>query len=194
MENNPRTIFYRLFGQGDNEVERKAIARESSSILDLVADQAARLERDLGGQDRAMLHDYLDSVREIERRTAKAQDNAKAALKLPDAPLGVLEDFNEQLNMMFELIALAYQANMTRVANFMMAKEVSMRTYNNLAYRRRISPAVPSSERSGKNESPGDDTDLPHYGVCALPQAAGKHAGWRWLDARSLDPLCSAVQ
>ena len=132
MENNPRTIFYRLFGQGDNEAERKAIARESGSILDLVADQAGRLERDLGGQDRAMLHDYLDSVREIERRTAKAQDNTKAALKLPDAPLGVLEDFNEQLNMMFELIALAYQANLTRVANFMMAKEVSMRTYNNL--------------------------------------------------------------
>jgi len=132
MESNPRTIFYRLFGQGDNEVERKAIAEESGSILDLVSANARRLQRDLGAADRTMLNDYLDSVREIERRVQKAQSSSSANLKLPDAPLGVLEDFNEQLNMMFELIALAYQANLTRVANFMMAKEVSMRTYNNL--------------------------------------------------------------
>jgi Protein of unknown function (DUF1552) len=132
MENNPRTVFYRLFGQGDTEAERRAIAAESRSILDLVGENAKSLQRDLGAADRTMLSDYLDSVREIERRIEMSAKNANADLKLPNAPLGVFEHFGEQLNMMFELIALAYQANLTRIANFMMAKEVSMRTYPNL--------------------------------------------------------------
>ncbi len=77
-----------------------------------------------------MLGDYLDSVREIERRVQKLSTSASASMKLPDAPLGIPEDFTEQLGVMFELMSLAYQANQTRVISFMMAKEVSMRTYN----------------------------------------------------------------
>jgi hypothetical protein len=132
MENNPRKIFYQLFGQGDTAEERKQILEETDSILDFVMDKAASLQARLGPADRRAVNDYLDSVREIERRIQKLATGSTSKMDLPDAPLGIPEDFNEQLNIMFELMALAYQANMTRIVSFMMAKEVSMRTYNNI--------------------------------------------------------------
>lgn len=132
MEYNPRKLFYRLFGQGDTADERTAIVRETGSILDAITGDAKVLEQRLGGQDRAMLSDYLDSVREIERRVKKMQSQGLGGVQLPDAPVGIPTDFEEHLKVMFELIALAWQANLSRVATFMMAREVSMRTYNNL--------------------------------------------------------------
>ena len=132
MEYNPRKVFYRLFGQGDTEDERTAIVRETGSILDAISGDAKSLEQKLGGHDRAMVADYLDSVREIERRVKKMQSQGLGDVKLPDAPVGIPNDFEEHLKVMFEMIALAYQANLTRVSTFMMAREVSMRTYNNL--------------------------------------------------------------
>lgn len=132
MENNPRKVFYQLFGRGDTSEERQAIVEETGSILDYVMDKASSLQQRLGPQDRARMTDYLDSVREIERRIQKLSASGTGNMSLPDAPMGVPEDFNEQLNVMFELMALAYQANMTRVVSFMIAKEVSMRTYNNI--------------------------------------------------------------
>jgi hypothetical protein len=134
MENNPRKVFYQLFGQGDTTAERAAIVQESGSILDFVKERATHLQQQLGGTDRAMVADYLDSVREVERRVQKmsASSNATAGIAVPDAPLGIPEDFGEQLGIQFELMALAYQANVTRVVSFMMAKEISMRTYNQI--------------------------------------------------------------
>jgi hypothetical protein len=134
MENNPRKVFYQLFGQGDTTAERAAIVQESGSILDFVKERATRLQQQLGGTDRAMVADYLDSVREVERRVQKmsASSAATAGIAVPDAPLGIPEDFGEQLGIQFELMALAYQANVTRVVSFMMAKEISMRTYNQI--------------------------------------------------------------
>ena len=132
MENNPRKAFYRLFGQGDNENERHEIIEETGSILDMVTESAADLKRQLGTSDKRMVDDYLDSVRELERRVAKQQEKEKSGLKLPDAPTGVQEDFGKVLDTMFEMQVLAYQANVTRVTTFMMAKEVSMRTYNQI--------------------------------------------------------------
>jgi hypothetical protein len=132
MEHNPRKVFYQLFGQGDTDEERQRIVRETGSILDHVRDKAARLGQDLSPADRTMLSDYLDSVREIERRIQMMSAPGATKVSLPDAPLGVPEDFSEQLKVMFELMALAWQANKTRVASFMMAKEVSMRTYNQI--------------------------------------------------------------
>jgi hypothetical protein len=90
------------------------------------------MSQGLGPADRAMLSDYLDSVREIERRIQKMSEPGGTNMALPDAPLGVPEDFGEQVKVMFELMALAWQANKTRVASFMIAKEVSMRTYNQI--------------------------------------------------------------
>ena len=132
MEHNPRKVFYRLFGQGDTAQERHAIIEESESILDLVKTSANDLQRDLGAADRTMVSDYLDSVREMERRIQKQKEKENSGIKLPDAPTGILEDFTKQLDTMFELIALAWQSNATRVSTFMIAKEVSMRTYNNI--------------------------------------------------------------
>jgi hypothetical protein len=132
MEHNPRKVFYRLFGQGDTAAERHAIVEESASILDLVKGSADQLQQGLGASDRAMVSDYLDSVREMERRVQKQREKESSGIKLPDAPTGILEDFTKQLDTMFELIALAWQTNTTRVTSFMIAKEVSMRTYNNI--------------------------------------------------------------
>lgn len=132
MEYNPRKLFYQLFGQGDNPEERVSIAGETKSILDSISSDAAAFQRKLIGQDRAAVSEYLDSVREIERRIQKMEQRDVSSLGLPDAPVGVPNDPNEHLDLMFELIALAYQANLTRVATFMIAKEVSMRTFNNV--------------------------------------------------------------
>ena len=79
-----------------------------------------------------MLSDYLDSVREIERRVQKQKEKESSGIKLPNAPAGINQDFAKQLDSMFEMIALAYQGNVTRISTFMMAKEVSMRTYNQI--------------------------------------------------------------
>ncbi len=132
MESNPRKVFYRLFGEGDNAAERQAVMEETGSLLDLIKDSASDLQRKLGAADRAMVTDYLDSVREVERRLQKMQGQSAGNLDLPSAPTGVQEDFGKQLDTMFDLMALAYQANLTRVVTFMMAKEVSMRTYNQI--------------------------------------------------------------
>jgi hypothetical protein len=132
MENDPRKVFYRLFGQGDTDEERREIITETGSLLDRVQEKAQRLSRDLGPADQAMLADYLDSVRELERRVQKVRESASGDVKLPDAPLGVPEDFAEHLKVMFEMIALAWQSNKTHIVTFMMAKEISMRTYNQI--------------------------------------------------------------
>jgi hypothetical protein len=88
------------------------------------------LQKKLGGADRSSLNDYLDSVREVERRVQKMSVSAKGLSNLPAAPVGVPEDFTELLDVLFEMIALAWQTDQTRIATYMIAKEVSMRTYN----------------------------------------------------------------
>jgi hypothetical protein len=132
MEYNPRKVFYQLFGQGDTPQERRMIVDENRSVLDSIASEAGAFQRRLGSQDRAIVGEYLDSIRELERRIQTMEQKDVSSLDLPDAPLGVPNDLNEHLNLMFDLIALAYQANLTRIATFMMAKEVSMRTFNNV--------------------------------------------------------------
>jgi hypothetical protein len=132
MEHNPRKVFFKLFGQGDTAEERHAIVNETESILDSTKESASQLQAQLGAADKAMMSDYLDSVREIERRVQKQKEKESSGIKLPNAPTGINQDFGKQLDNMFELIALAYQANVTRVSTFMIAKEVSMRTYNQI--------------------------------------------------------------
>ncbi len=132
METNPRKVFLQLFGEGDTPQERAAINNQTGSILDLILDDTKKLESRIGSGDRAVLDGYLESVREIERRTQLAGAKDLSALKIPDAPLGELEDFGEQVKMMFDLIALAYQADLTRVASYIMAAEGTNRTYNHI--------------------------------------------------------------
>ena len=132
QEGNPRNVFYKLFGQGDTNEERAAILVETSSILDRVKAQADRLQSDLGAPDRAVVSDYLDSVREIERRVQMASEQDTRALAIPDAPVGIPNDLDTHFKLMFDLMALAFQADLTRVLTFSMDREASMRTYTNL--------------------------------------------------------------
>jgi hypothetical protein len=132
MEFNPRKLFQRLFGQGDTPEEREVLAAQYSSILDVVADKAAALQKVVGPTDRQMLSDYLESVREIERRVQKMEANDLSHIVLPDAPVGIPSSFDEQMNLMFDTVALAWTANLTRITSFMMAAEVSNMTYNHV--------------------------------------------------------------
>ena len=129
IENNPRQLFLRLFGQGDTLEERKFLAGQTSSLLDMISNETASMAKTLGPQDRSTLNDYLDSVREIERRVHNAAHSDVAALKLPEVPGATSENFDEHLNLMFDLMALAYQGNLTRIQSLMIAAEVSEQTY-----------------------------------------------------------------
>jgi len=132
QEGNPRAVFQKLFGQGDTDKERAAILFETGSILDRVKEQANRLQASLGVRDRIVVSDYLDSVREIERRVQMASKQDTAALNIPDAPVGTPNDITEHFKLMFDLMALAFQADITRVITFSLDREASMRTYTNL--------------------------------------------------------------
>lgn len=131
MEFNPKKLFQKLFGQGDTPEERARITADYSSVLDMVMDETAHLKKQVGPRDRAMLDDYLASVREIERRVQKLDERDLSAYDLPDIPVGI-PNFDEQIRLMFDMIALAYQANLTRVASFMMAAEVSNQAYTHI--------------------------------------------------------------
>ena len=132
QEGNPRAVFQKLFGQGDTDAERAAILQETGSILDRVKGQAARLQASLGVNDRVVVSDYLDSVREIERRVQMASKADMSRLDIPDAPVGTPNDLTEHFKLMFDLMGLAFQADITRVITFSMDREASMRTYTNL--------------------------------------------------------------
>jgi Protein of unknown function (DUF1552) len=129
MEINPRKVFERMFGQGGTASDRAARNDEDHSILDAVTHEAADLQRKLGARDRATMGEYLDNVREIERRIQKAASFQANEVALPDEPVGIPYSFEEHIRLMYELMALAYQADVTRVCSFMVAREVSNRTY-----------------------------------------------------------------
>jgi hypothetical protein len=132
MEANPRTLFQRLFGQGDTPEERAKLAKQYNSILDVIAQESAGLKKRVGAEDRVMLDEYLETIREIERRVQKMEQSDISKLALPDAPAGIPNSFDEHINLMFDLVALAYQANLTRIFSMMMAAEVSNMTYNHV--------------------------------------------------------------
>jgi hypothetical protein len=124
MEYNPRKVFQRLFGQGTPETQRK-----TKSILDVVSKEAVGLQRTLGTDDRARIGDYLDSIRELEHRIEKLENQKSAQVVLPAVPIGIPDSFDEHLNLMFDLAALAYQARITRIVSMMMVREATSRTY-----------------------------------------------------------------
>jgi hypothetical protein len=132
MENNPRKLFQTLFGVGDNALERERLAVQTSSILDLMLEETNQLARHLGATDRAVLGDYLETVREIERRVQKTAEHDLSHIELPDAPQGIPGSFDDHINLQMDLILLAYQGNITRIASMMMAAEVSNQTYNHV--------------------------------------------------------------
>src|SRR4026208_1796999 len=132
MEPNPRKVFLQLFGEGDTPQERATINNRTNSLLDLILEGTQSLKGTLGNGDRAILDGYLESVREVERRTQRAAAKDLSAFTLPEAPVGELDSFPEQVKLMFDLVALAYQADLTRVASYIMAAEGTNRTYNHI--------------------------------------------------------------
>ena len=132
MEYNPRKVFVQLFGEGDTPGERTAISSETRSLLDRITDRTRALRRELDPGDRAVLDNYLDTVREIERRVQLASSRDLSGIDVPKAPIGELDAFEQQVDLMFDLIALAYRADLTRVASYIMVAEGTTRTYNHI--------------------------------------------------------------
>jgi hypothetical protein len=132
MEINPRSVFEQLFGGGGNQEERVARMRTDRSLLDFVAEDLKSVQAGIGSRDRARLSQYLDHVREIERRIQRAEQQAATIPDVPDAPVGVPEAFEDHVRLLFDLLVVAYQADLTRVFTFMLGRELSQRTYPHL--------------------------------------------------------------
>lgn len=129
-EANPRVVFERLFGDGGSAADRLAALREDGSLIDFVSDDIAHVQKKLGPGDRTKLSQYLDTVREIERRIQKAeQQTANSAAPDLTRPIGVPSAYGDHAKLMFDLQALAMQADITRVITFQLAREASTRTY-----------------------------------------------------------------
>ncbi|MDR3703424.1 MAG: DUF1552 domain-containing protein [Candidatus Sulfopaludibacter sp.] len=135
VEVNPRAVFERMFGDGESTdpASRLAAMKEQSSILDYITGDAARLSSGLGATDRNKLDQYLEAIRDIERRIQKAEEQ-NATMKMPvmERPTGIPEEFDDHAHLMMDLLALAFQADMTRVVSFMMAREGSNRSYRSI--------------------------------------------------------------
>jgi len=132
LEHDPRKLFFRMFGEGDNARQRESIMNQRFSLLDLVAESASSLSGKLGSTDRQRMNEYLDSVRDGERKVQKLGEQDFTGIDIPDAPLGVPENWESHINLMFDLAALSYEAGLTRVVSMMMSAEVSMLTYNQI--------------------------------------------------------------
>ena len=128
MEFDARKAFEKIFGRGKSDAERRAVSGDYQSLLDMVLAEASKLKGALGGEDRALVDDYLDSVREIERRLELLGQRDLTKIDLPDVPVA-RPSFDDLLRLQFDLIVAAFQANMTRIASFMMAAEVSNQSY-----------------------------------------------------------------
>jgi hypothetical protein len=132
MEINPRVVFERLFGRPGTRAQRIERMQEDRSILDSVREDVADLQKRLGSKDRARLSEYLDHVREIEERIQKAEQQGVTRVTAPDAPIGIPESFEEHAMLMYDLAAVAYEANITRVITYMKSRDASQRVYPNI--------------------------------------------------------------
>jgi uncharacterized protein DUF1552 len=131
MVRDPRVVFDQLFGVGATPEERAANRRTDKSILDWITNQISTLRKEIGASDRARLNEYLDNIREIERRIQRIEArNASGELRqFPDAPIGVPDSFEEHVHVMMDLIAVAFAADATRVFSFKLGRDASGRSY-----------------------------------------------------------------
>ena len=142
MEINPRVVFDRMFGDGATPEQRLQRIESQRSILDAVNDQIRRLQGGLGSTDRNRVVEYMDTVREIERRIQISEkQNSNSSLDVPKTPAGIPDDYIEHTKLMFDLMALSFQADITRISTFMMAREVSYRTFPKLGISESFHPA-----------------------------------------------------
>jgi hypothetical protein len=128
-EAHPRIVFERLFGEGGSPSDRRAALKRRASLLDWVRDDISRLQKTLGADDRTRVAQYLDSIREVERRIQKAETDTGEQLPDLDRPVGVPASYADHAKLMFDLQALAMQGDVTRIITFQLARETSTRTY-----------------------------------------------------------------
>jgi Protein of unknown function (DUF1552) len=129
MENSPQVVFERLFGDGSNAALRLTRKQQDRSILDAVTAKIARLNGRVDASDRIRLGEYLDNIREIERRIQRATEQSAKNIEVPPAPVGIPEAFEDHIKLMFDLQVLAYQAEITRISTMMYARDTSGSVY-----------------------------------------------------------------
>ena len=134
IETNPRVVFERMFGRPGSVEERVRRMQQNRSILDSVTGDVASLEKNLGARDRVRLDQYLEHVREIETRIQRAEKQATTQVTLPVAPVGVPDSWEEHAMMLFDLMAVAFEADITRVFTFMLNREASQLVFPNLGF------------------------------------------------------------
>ena len=152
MVRDPRVAFDLLFGAGGTPEERSNRRRTDQSILDWITSEVAKLQQSLGPSDRHRLNEYLEDVREIERRIQKieVQNTSGAPRELPEAPIGVPDSFREHVEVMFDLQALAFMSDLTRVFSFKMGRDASGRVYPESGTTRGFHPASHHGEREDR--------------------------------------------
>src|SRR5258705_3806655 len=133
MESNPRKVFAQLFGEGATAEERVAIVKQKRSILDFITERTRALQLELSPGDKVLLDGYLDTVREIERRVQLAQNRDLSGVEAPEIPVAEQDiAIDKEVRLLFDLIAVAYQADLTAVASLIMIGEGTNRTYNHI--------------------------------------------------------------
>ena len=153
MEINPRAVFHRMFGDGATAEERQERIAQQRSILDAVTGETRKLERDLGNADRTRVAEYMDSVREVERRIQLAEKQNQTSGEVPESPTGIPDAHDVHTKLMFDLMSIAFQTNLTRIATFMMAREVSYRTFPMLGIAEGFHPASHHQNNADRLES-----------------------------------------
>jgi hypothetical protein len=168
MVRDPRVIFDQLFGVGATPAERKERREEDRSILDWLGTSINRLKKDLGAADRARLADYLDDVREIERRIQKVEafNSSGEQRELPGAPIGVPDSFSEHVKLMFDLQALAFASDITRVFAFKLGRDASNRVFPESGFKGAFHSA---SHHQEKDEKILDFAKINKYHVSMVP-------------------------
>ena len=189
MENNPRAVFERLFGDSGSTdpAVRLARMREQRSILDSVMDKLADVERRVGTDDRRKVDEYAAAIRDVERRIAVAESRSDVHPVFADEPRGVPSTFEEHVELMFDLQFLALQSDTTRVATFMLGREQSTRTYPEVGVRRAAPSAVAPRQRSGADRQDVQGQHVSRGADGEVPGAASGDAGPGRLASRQHD-------
>ena len=186
MVRDPRVVFDQLFGVGATPGERRERRAEDRSILDWLSGSVARLEKELGSADRARMDDYLENVREIERRIQRieAANSSGEPRELPGAPIGVPDSFSEHVKLMFDLQALAFASDITRVFAFKLGRDASNRTYPESGFK----GAFHSTSHHGEREERIIDfAKINTYHVSMIPYFLEKLKNTRDGDGNLLD-------
>jgi hypothetical protein len=186
MIRDPRVVFDQLFGVGATPADRKERRAEDRSILDWLGTSIGRMRKDLGAADRARLNDYLDDVREIERRIQKIEAHNRSGdeRELPGAPVGVPDSFSEHVKLMFDLQALAFASDITRAFAFKLGRDASNRAFPESGYKGAFHSA---SHHQEKEERIVDFAKINKYHVSMIPYFLEKLKNTPDVDGSLLD-------